>query len=98
MADHGVAGFPGGFEAGRDPGAAVEQVAEGVEFADSPFRGGGYVGLDKGELGEPGEGAPAAAGAALLDLERPYGPLGFYATACSRLTDPDGYATASAVS
>ncbi len=30
----------GGFEAGRKPGVAAEEVAEGVEFADAPFRGG----------------------------------------------------------
>ncbi len=31
----------GRFEAGREPCAAVEQVAEGIEFADAPFGGGG---------------------------------------------------------
>jgi hypothetical protein len=36
---------------------AVEQGAEGVEFADAPFGGGGQVGLDDGEVGEPW-GAP----------------------------------------
>ena len=60
----------GGFEAGWYPGVAVEQVAEGVEFADAPFGGGGQVGLDDGEVGESVEGAPAASGAALLDLDR----------------------------
>ena len=39
---------------------AVEQVAEGVEFADAPFGGGGQVGLDEREVGEAGEGSPAA--------------------------------------
>ena len=38
--------WSGWFEAGREPGVAVEQVAEGVEFADAPFSGGGQVGLD----------------------------------------------------
>lgn len=36
----GVAVLSGGFEAGRKPGVAAEEVAEGVEFADAPFRGG----------------------------------------------------------
>ena len=67
----------GGFEAGREPGVAVEEVAEGVEFADAPFRGGGQVGLDEGELGESFEGPPAASGTALLDLDGPDCPLGF---------------------
>jgi len=66
----------GGFGAGREPGVAAEEVAEGVEFADAPFRGGGQVRLDEGELGESFEGPPAATGAALLDLDRPDRPLG----------------------
>ncbi len=33
-----MAALSGGFEAGRDPCAAVEQVAEGIEFADAPSR------------------------------------------------------------
>src|SRR5260221_4332343 len=72
-----VAALSGGFEAGREPGVAVEQVAEGVEFADAPFRGGGQVGLDERELREPGECSPAASGAALLDLDGPDRPLSF---------------------
>jgi hypothetical protein len=36
----GVAVLSGGFEAGRKPGVAAEEVAEGVGFADAPFRGG----------------------------------------------------------
>lgn len=67
----------GGFEAGREPGAAVEQGSEGVEFADVPFRGGGQVGLDERELRESGECSPAASGATLLDLDGPDSPLGF---------------------
>ena len=35
-----AATLSGGFEAGREPGVATEEVAEGVEFADAPFRGG----------------------------------------------------------
>src|SRR5205814_9979316 len=31
----------GGFESGREPCVAVEEVAEGVELADAPFGGGG---------------------------------------------------------
>ena len=56
---------------------AVEQGAEGVEFADAPFGGGGQVGLDDGEVGEPVDGAPASSGAALLDLDRADGAPGF---------------------
>ena len=46
-------------------------MAEGVEFVESPFGGGVQVGLDDGEVGEALQGAPAAAGGALLDLDRP---------------------------
>src|SRR5450756_2563441 len=61
----------GGFESGWHPGVAFEEVAEGVEFADAPFGGGGQVGLDDGEVGESLDGPPAAPGAALLDLDGP---------------------------
>ena len=61
----------GGFEAGWYPGSAVEQVAEGVEFAEAPFGGGGQVGLDDREAREALEGSPAAAGAALLHFNGP---------------------------
>jgi hypothetical protein len=44
-------------EVGRESGVAVE-IAEGVEFADIPFRGGGQVGLDERELRESGERSP----------------------------------------
>ena len=37
--------WSGWFEAGRQPGVAVEQIAQCVEFADAPFSGGGQVGL-----------------------------------------------------
>ena len=56
-----VNALSGRFESGREPCAAVEEVAEGVDFADAPFGGGGQVGLDDREVGEPLEGAPAAA-------------------------------------
>jgi hypothetical protein len=69
------------FDARRQPGVAVEEVAEGVEFADAPFGGSGQVGLDDREAGEPGEGPPGAAGAALLDLDRPDCPLCFVVSA-----------------
>ena len=55
---------------------AGEQAAEGVEFDDAPFGGGGQVGLDDREVGETGQGAPAASGTALLDLDRPDRSLG----------------------
>jgi hypothetical protein len=64
---------------------AVEQVTEGVELADAPFRGGGQVGLDECKLGESGEGSPGAAGAALLDFDRPDCPLGFVVQAGRQL-------------
>src|SRR5271170_6089946 len=70
-------GGSGGFEPGREPGLTAEQAAEGVEFADTPFTGGGQVGLDQREVGETLDGPPAAAGAALLDLGGPDCPLGF---------------------
>jgi len=47
---------------------AIEQAAEGIEFADAPFGGGGQAGLDDREAGEsfditpqepPGRQAPA---------------------------------------
>jgi hypothetical protein len=75
----GVAPLSGGLGAGREPGVAVEEVAEGVELADAPFRGGGQVRLEEGELGESFEGPPAATGAAMLDLDRPDCPLGLVA-------------------
>jgi hypothetical protein len=72
-----MATLSGGFEAGGgEPCAAVEQVAEGVEFAEAPFGGGGQVGLDEREVREPVDGPPASSGAALLDLDRPDRPLG----------------------
>jgi hypothetical protein len=64
-------------ECGWYPGVAVEQAAEGVDFAEAPSGGGGQAGLDDGEVGQSLEGAPASAGAALLDLDRADGPLGF---------------------
>jgi hypothetical protein len=63
-----VADLSGGFETGWEPGIATEEVAEGVEFADAPFRGGGQVGLDERELGEPFECPPGASRAALSVL------------------------------
>ena len=77
MKGRGVPALSGGFEAGREPGVTVEQVAEGVEFADAPFGGGRQVGLDEGELGESFKCSPAASGAALLDFDGPDCPLSF---------------------
>lgn len=45
-------------------------MGEDVEAVQAPFGGGGQVGLDDGEVGDAVEGAPAAAGGALLDLGR----------------------------
>ena len=82
----GVCGcLSGWFGAGWYPGMAVEQGAEGVEFADAPFGGGGQVGLDDGEVGEPVDGAPASSGAALLDLDRADGALCFVVRSRCRL-------------
>src|SRR6266516_3448521 len=50
----------GWFEAGRYPGVAVEEVAEGIGFAEAPFDGGGQVGLDDREVGESFDGPPGA--------------------------------------
>jgi hypothetical protein len=36
----------GGLESGRFPGVAAEEAAEGIEFGDAAFRGGGQVALD----------------------------------------------------
>ena len=73
----GVLGvLSGWFQAGWYPRVPVEQGAEGVEFADAPFGGGGQVGLDDGEVGESFDGAPASSGAALLDLDRAQGAVG----------------------
>jgi hypothetical protein len=52
-------------------------LAEGVEFVESPFGGCVQVGLDDGEVGEALQGAPAAAGGALLDLDGPARALRF---------------------
>ena len=50
--------YPVGSRGGGSQAWAVEQAAEGVEFADAPFSGGGQVGLDEGELGAAGEYSP----------------------------------------
>ena len=75
----------GGFEAGWHPGMTIEQVAEGVKFADAQFGGGGQVGLDDGEIGESFNGAPGSSGAALLHLDGADCPLGFVVQANRRL-------------
>jgi len=49
----------------------------GSHVRHAPFRGGGQVRLDEGEVGEAGEGAPAPSGAALLDFDGADCPLGF---------------------
>jgi hypothetical protein len=48
-------------ECWRQSGAGGEELAEGVEFVDAPFGGGGEVGVDEGEVGEAVQGAPASA-------------------------------------
>src|ERR1019366_3938042 len=55
-----LASWARGFECGREPCLAGEQSAERVELVDSPFSGGGQVGLDERELGETLQGAPAS--------------------------------------
>ena len=50
---------------------------EGVEFVDAPLGGGVQVGLHDGEVDESLQGAPGAAGGALLDFDGPDGPFGF---------------------
>ena len=56
----GVVVLCGGFESGREPCVAVEEVAESVELADVPFGGGGQVGLGYSEVGESLDCPPAA--------------------------------------
>ena len=48
------------FDSGWHPGVAAEQVAEGVEFVDAPFRGSGQVGLDEREVGEALRGSASS--------------------------------------
>ncbi len=55
--------------AGGSHGPVMKELAQRVELADAPFGGGGQVGLDDCEVGEPFESAPAATGGALLDLD-----------------------------
>ena len=43
-------------------------MGEDGEAVQAPFGGGGQVGLNDGEVGDAGQGAPASAGGALLDL------------------------------
>jgi len=67
------------------PGTTPPVVAVRQDGGDFPVRislsqvaaGTGQVRLGDGELGEAGEGAPAAPGAALLDFDRADCPLGF---------------------
>lgn len=47
-----------------------------MEFIDAPFGGGVVVGVHEGEVDESLEGAPVAAGGALLHLDRSDGALG----------------------
>jgi hypothetical protein len=44
----------------REPWSGGVELAERVEFAEAPFGGGGQVGLDDGEVGEPLDGPPAS--------------------------------------
>jgi hypothetical protein len=57
--------------------SSTEEPAEGIDLGDAPFRCGGQVGLDDGEVGEAAEGAPASAGGTLGDLDRPDRPFRF---------------------
>src|SRR5450755_1600192 len=67
-----LGGGRAGCEGGREPGSGGEQLAEGVEGVDAPLGGGGQAGLNDRELGQSLQGAPAAAGAALLHLDGSY--------------------------
>lgn len=64
-----------GVDVGGAAGAGVQRGQElgrrdvdVFEAPEAPFGGGGQVGLDDGEVGQPGQGAPAAPGRPLLDL------------------------------
>ena len=60
-----------GCEGRREPRAGGEELFQRVEFVQAPLADGRQVGLDDSEVDQPLEGAPAATGAALLDLDRP---------------------------
>jgi hypothetical protein len=65
-----------GPDSGWQPGAGGEELGERAQSTDAPLGGGGQVGADDGEVGQALEGAPAAAGGALLDLDRAHVALG----------------------
>lgn len=46
----------------REPAVAFEEYGQGFDLADAVFGGGGQVGVDGGELGQPLQGAPGACG------------------------------------
>ena len=55
-----------GCEGRREPRAGGEELFQCVEFVLAPLAHGGQVGLDDSEVDQSLEGAPAAAGGALL--------------------------------
>jgi hypothetical protein len=65
-------------------------LAECVEFVDAPLGGGVEVGVHEGEVNESLQGAPAAAGGALLHLDGSDRALG--AIARKRYGEVDGEA------
>ena len=48
----------------------VNSCSKASRLVDAPLGGGGHVGADDGEVGQSLQGAPAAPGGALLDLDR----------------------------
>lgn len=49
---------------------AFEEYGQGFDLVDAVFGGGGQMGVDGGELGRAGQGAPGAALGPLVDLDR----------------------------
>src|SRR6266545_867309 len=62
-------------ERGRQPRPGRKQLPQRLELVHAPLGGGGQVGLDHREVGQPLQGAPAPTRAPLLHLHRPNVPL-----------------------
>ena len=56
--------------AGGSQAPVVNSCSKASRLVDAPLGGGGHVGADDGEVGQSLQGAPAAPGGALLDLDR----------------------------